>query len=196
MDVSQLDRRISDILSRWEGSPLQWEAPLSEEELSAFESEKGLRLPEDYRRFLATVGRAGKGAFALRDPTRLSEYYQPEEPFEWLSAYPPRLTPDTADEEYAALAMNYRLTWGFIPLCADAGGGDCVLVVNSPDEDTEGTVWYYDFDHDFGTAPLLDPETKRPMTFLDWLSYRMARPDGEFTFRALAAPPPEDRGLD
>ncbi len=196
MDVSQLDRRISGALSKAEGVPLQWEPPLTEAELSAFETKKGILFPEDYRRFLTTVARAGEGALALFDPTRLSSFYQPEEPFEWLCAYPPRLTDATADEEYAALAMNYRLTWGFLPLCADPGGGTCVLVVNSPDEDTQGTVWYYDFDHDFGAAPLLSPDTGKPMSFLDWLEVRAAHAEEDFSFQDLAAPPPLDRGLE
>ncbi len=196
MDASQLDRRISGILGKLEGVPLRREAPLSEKELSAFEAEKNLRLPEDYRRFLTTVARAGEGVMELRDPTRLSSFYQPEGPFEWLCAYPPRLTDSTTDEEYAALAMNYRLTWGFLPLYADPAGGDCVLVVNSPDEDTQGTVWYYDFDHDFGAAPLLSPDTGRPVSFLDWLELWAAHPEEDFSFRKLAAPPPRDRGLD
>ena len=46
-----------------------------------------------------------------------------------------------------------------------------ILIVNSDDQDTYGTVWYFDLANDAGTFPLLNPVNKKPMDFLDWLEY-------------------------
>ena len=60
---------------------------------------------------------------------------------------------------------------GFLTLCTEGCGMDSILVVNSDDPNTYGTVWFYDFANDFGTAPMRDKETGRPFCFLDWLEY-------------------------
>ena len=40
-----------------------WEPPLTEEEVAAFEAQKGIRLPDDYRRFITAYASAGKQPF-------------------------------------------------------------------------------------------------------------------------------------
>ena len=46
-----------------------------------------------------------------------------------------------------------------------------ILIVNSDDQDTYGTVWYFDLANDGGAFPLLNPVDKKTMDFLDWLEY-------------------------
>lgn len=51
---------------------------------------------------------------------------------------------------------------------------DCIvsiLIVNTDDEETYGTVWYYDLANDAGIYPLINPVTHKTMSFLDWLEY-------------------------
>ncbi len=43
-------------------------SPVSEEEVSAFEAEKGIRLPGDYRRFITTVASSGSQPFYGLEP--------------------------------------------------------------------------------------------------------------------------------
>ena len=60
---------------------------------------------------------------------------------------------------------------GLLPLCTEGCGMDSVLVVNSEDPDTYGTVWYYDLANDCGIIPMYDQKTGKPFHFLDWLEY-------------------------
>ena len=60
---------------------------------------------------------------------------------------------------------------GFLTLCTEGCGMDSILVVNSKDPNTYGTVWFCDLSDDFGIAPMRDKETGRPFCFLDWLEY-------------------------
>ena len=55
---------------------------------------------------------------------------------------------------------------------------DSVLVVNSQDPDTYGTVWYYDLANDCGILPMVDKNTGKPFHFLDWLEYWADRTAG------------------
>ena len=67
---------------------------------------------------------------------------------------------------------------GLLTLCTEGDGMDSVLVVNSDDPDTYGTVWYFDLANDFGIAPMYDPNTGKPFHFLDWLEYWADRTAG------------------
>ena len=49
--------------------------------------------------------------------------------------------------------------------------GSKFTIVNTEDEETYGTVWFYDLCNDFGIAPIFNPKTQKPMSFLDWLEY-------------------------
>ena len=75
---------------------------------------------------------------------------------------------------------------------------DSILVVNSSDPAVYGTVWYFDFANDFGTAPMRDKQTGRPFHFLDWLEYWADRTaglddDAYYSFaETIQLPPPPD----
>ena len=78
--LEQYDARISRIMAKIEAMrdkefqicvgtwPPQWKPPLTEEEAAAFEAEKGIRLPEDYRRFITTVASSGSQPFYGLEP--------------------------------------------------------------------------------------------------------------------------------
>ena len=46
-----------------------------------------------------------------------------------------------------------------------------ILIVNTDDKETYGTVWFYDLANDAGIYPLINPKNGKPMCFLDWLEY-------------------------
>ena len=64
------DRLFSFSCGKW---PPVWEPPLSEEDVAAFEAEKGIRLPEDYRRFINTISGNGRQHFYGLMPLRQKE---------------------------------------------------------------------------------------------------------------------------
>ena len=75
---------------------------------------------------------------------------------------------------------------------------DSVLVVNSPDPEVCGTVWFFDLSDDFGIVPMRDKETGRPFRFRDWLEYWADRKlalgfDEYFSYmETVQLPPPPD----
>jgi hypothetical protein len=104
---------------------------LSESELAAFESANRIRLPNDYRRFLALVGNGGAGPFYGLAP--LNAYgHDLSRPF-------PFTTATTAlDEELGRLADCYDEFPGILEVCDQGSGIFSYLVVNGP---TYGTIW-------------------------------------------------------
>ena len=70
---------------------------------------------------------------------------------------------------------------------------DSILIVNSEDPEVYGTVWFFDFANDFGTAPLRDAKTGKPFHFLDWLEYWVDftishKPSEYFSYGELTGP--------
>ncbi|PZU34963.1 MAG: hypothetical protein DI576_02710 [Actinomyces sp.] len=85
---------------------------------------------------------------------------------------------------------------GFVPLSTDGCGMNYILVVTAADPSAIGTVWAHDLPDDLGIRPLHDPDTGRPMRFLDWMERSMDRccallEDGEelYFLHAFARPP-------
>lgn len=169
------DRHFQFTCGTW---PPSWEPPMTEAEVAAFEAEKGIRLPEDYRRFITTVARSGSQPFYGLYPLRQEESVV-ERPFPYTldhTLYFLYMTEeemdlfygdDDADDDDTSFAADD----GLLPLCTEGCGMDSVLVVNSKDPDTYGTVWYYDLANDCGIIPMYDQNTGKPFHFLDWLEY-------------------------
>ena len=195
--LKQYDERIARIMTKIEALrdrkpqftcgkwPPVWELPLSEEAVAAFEVEKSIRLPEDYRRFVTTVAAAGSQPFYGLQSFLKAEN-QAERPF----PYTPENFPyflymteeemdafygDEDDEENAPINACDN---GLIPLCTEGDGMDSVLVVNSKDPEVYGTVWYYDLANDCGIIPMRDAESGKLFHFLDWLEYWADRTAG------------------
>ena len=152
---------------------------MSEEDVAAFEAEKGIRLPGDYRRFITTIAGAGSQPFYGLLPLRQKESTV-EQPFPYTPdhiLYFLHMTEEEMDQFYDE-DTPFTADNGLVALCTEGDGMDSVLVVNSPDPDTYGTVWYYDLANDCGIIPMRDKETGKPFRFLDWLEYWADRTAG------------------
>lgn len=149
-----------------------WEPPLTENDVAAFETEKGIHLPKDYRRFITTVASSGNQPFGKLFPPRYKESTVGK-PFPYTLnnvLFFPYMTEEEMDNFYDD-NTPFTADDGLIPLCHEGDGMYSVLVVNSADKDTFGTVWFYDLANDCGIIPMYDPKTKEPFHFLDWLEY-------------------------
>lgn len=80
---------------------------------------------------------------------------------------------ELSDEEYDAIyeTEEINIDAGYIFLCHEGCGMYSILIVNTDDENTYGTVWYYDLANDAGIFPLTNPKNNSTMNFLDWLEY-------------------------
>ncbi len=201
------DRRIARILSKIEAIrdrrfqisvgtwPPVWDPPITEEEAAVFEGAHRIRLPEEYRRFITTTAAGGSQPFYGLVPLGEGDS-APARPFPYqLDRFPYFLY--MTEEEMEAFDYD-EIGNGWIPLCTEGCGMDSILVVNSSDPAVYGTVWYFDFANDFGTAPMRDKQTGRPFHFLDWLEYWADRTaglddDAYFSFaETIQLPPPPD----
>ncbi|MDE7243160.1 MAG: SMI1/KNR4 family protein [Oscillospiraceae bacterium] len=212
----QIDQRIAQIMAKIDALrdrefgitcgqwPVKWEPPASENEVAAFEKQHGIRLPEDYRRFITTAYSAGSQPFY--GLIRFNKFHRElasvlEEPFPYTldnSIYFLYMTEEEMDEFYGGEDDEDdgdNVDCGLLPLCTEGCGMDSVLVVNSRDPDTYGTVWFYDLANDVGIIPLYDEKTGKPFHFLDWLEYWAGRTaalgdDEYFSFSDTAKLPP------
>lgn len=213
--LEQYDARISRVMAKIEamqdkkfqicvgGWPPQWRPPLTEEKVAAFETEKGIRLPEDYRRFITTVAGSGSQPFYGLEPLPEKDC-KAEHPFPYALEhilYFLYMTEEEMDAYYDEDAP-FTADHGLLTLCTEGDGMDSVLVVNSDDPDTYGTVWYFDLANDFGIAPMYDPNTGSPFHFLDWLEYWADRTAGlgerdhfQFMETVKLPSPPDDPNI-
>lgn len=160
--------------------PPQWNPPVSEEMVANFEMQNGIQLPEDYKKFLITVADGGTqpfyGLYALFGENDIDAESKPvlQKKFPYTVKNPLYLidlSEEEYDEIYSSDTIFDEIDAGFLWLCHEGCAMYSILIVNTEDPETYGTVWFYDFANDVGTAPLMDPKTKKPMHFLDWLEY-------------------------
>ena len=175
--------------------PPKWSKPLSEERVRKFEEQNGIKLPEDYRRFITTVAKGGTQPFyGMPSIDELKKHglgSNLAQKFPYTLKSPLNVDKLT-DEEYRALFDGDRSDNGFIELCDEGCAMYNILIVNSDDEETYGTVWFYDLANDMGILPLIDPKSGKAMRFIDWLEYYVDRSlelddDDYFSYAELAA---------
>lgn len=186
MDISEQISRIMEKMEKLSEKhpefhcgkfPPEWDEPLPEQTVEKYEKENGIVLPQDYRSFLTTVAGSGTQPFygfyglfggRMRDMPKAAA----NEKFLYTVRNPLNIS-ELSDEEYDAVFETEEvcINAGYVPLCHEGCGMYSILIVNTDDEDTLGTVWYYDTANDVGIYPLIHPVTNRTMSFLDWLEY-------------------------
>jgi hypothetical protein len=105
---------------------------LSESKLAAFEHANDIRLPADYRQFLAEIGNGGAGPFYGLEPlgTFGRDLY---EPFPFVTA-----TDLMSDDELKQVLERNNSPPGVLEFCHHGCAIYSYLVVNGP---TYGTIW-------------------------------------------------------
>ena len=160
---------------------------LSEEEVSAFEAEHGVRLPDDYRQFLTRVGNGGAGPYY--GLFRLGEMddgldYGPwgdfvghlSLPFPHTNAWndltgkpDDQMVPDSDEYDYLIETFDQkyydpRQVDGAIPICHLGCALRQWLIICGPEA---GNVWCDDRADYGGLRPLQSPERIRT-SFFEW----------------------------
>lgn len=202
-----IDKRIADIMKKMKSLsskdpvdtcgefPPKWSKPLSGEKARNFEHQNGIKLPEDYRRFITTVAKGGTQPFyGLRSIDEMKNHdikSDVKEKFPFTIKDPLNID-KLSDEEYRKFFDEDQSDSGFIELCDEGCAMFNILIVNTDDAETYGTVWFYDTVNDFGIFPLIDPKSGMAMRFIDWLEYYVDRTleladDDYFSYSELAA---------
>ena len=157
--------------------PPVWEPPLSEQVVKNYEKQNEIKLPEDYRRFITTVAECGTQPFyGLYSIMRELPSYEVNpvvnEKFPFTVRKPLNLY-ELSDEEFELFWEDetINVNAGYLLLCTEGCGMNSILIVNTDDKETYGTVWFYDLANDAGIYPLINPKNGKPMCFLDWLEY-------------------------
>ena len=186
-DVKRIDMHISQIMEKMDKLagknpkfvcgkfPPEWGKPLELAEVERFEAEKGIRFPEDYRRFITTIAAEGSQPFyGLMHPLKKNREVEADiqEKFLYTLKAPLNIYDLSAEEHDQLFGGNVsKVDAGFVTLSHEGCGMYSILVVNTDDPDTYGTVWYYDLTNDAGIFPLVNPKDQEPMRFLDWLEF-------------------------
>lgn len=177
-----IDERIAKIMEKMKllvgkDAP-EWKPPVTEKQVNNYEAEKGIKIPEDYRRFITTAASAGSkpfyGLYGLFEK-KPSYEVKPvvEKRFQYTIKKGLKVYEMSEDEvgKFWEESDDREYDQGFFVLCTEGCGMDSILIVNTDDEETYGSVWFYDLANDFGIMPIYNPQTKKPMSFLDWLEY-------------------------
>ena len=189
--IKQIGEEIKKLSSETSiNQPNKWEKPLSEKEVSEFEKKNGIKLPLDYRKFITTVASSGNRPFyGLCNILKQEEFHNNVNlKFPFTTKSPFFISDEDTDKEEEEEKGTDN---GYIALCTEGCGMNCILIVNTDDTETYGTVWFDDLANDFGIAPILNQKTKKPMKFLDWFEYWLDRAlkspndDDDFSFGEL-----------
>ncbi len=171
--------KLSDKKLRFSGGkfPPVWEKPFTEKQVSAFEKIHHITLPQDYKTFITTTASSGTQPFygLYSIVSEIQQEVAINKKFQYTVRKPLNIA-ELSDEEYDKLFEEddeEQVTFdaGYIYLCHEGCGMYSILIVNTDDENTYGTVWYCDIANDAGMFPLIDTVSKTTMNFLDWLEY-------------------------
>lgn len=161
---------------------------LKERELIDFEKLNDLKIPEDYRQFLTSIGNGGFGPFYGLLPLLGNDgnKVHPEKEFTLTKEKPLKIYEELKPLEIRLEKCNNKMeekeiyeekdrkldslyekaTCGITFLCHEGCGMYSVLVIKGQEA---GNVWYLDFANDVGAYPLINPKTQQPVNFSDWL---------------------------
>lgn len=162
---------------------------LDEIDVLAFEKKHSVRLPEDYRKFLTTIGNGGNELFKLGEMDDgfdfrlweendgfigiLAKPFQYSEAWNDLSGYPVCDSGKENDEEWLEQYDDQRKVFdrkyflplnGAIPIAHLGCAIRLWLVITGPER---GNVWYDDRANLEGLKPLLTSDGRR-LSFLEW----------------------------
>lgn len=160
-------RRFGAARHRYRSRPV-----LSEGEIAAFETRHGVRLPEDYRTFLARFGDGGAGPYyglIPLDGVGLGEYFGADRSTPGLLAtrFPHTTSPwnpydELGEDEY----LDQRWVAGTLIVCEFGCAAFHRLVVTGP---ARGQVWFDDRASDGGLTRVADG-------FAPWYEAWLANP--------------------
>ena len=160
---------------------------ISEEEVSAFETNYSILLPYEYRQFLIEAGNGGAGPFygveSLHDSLysdldykRPGELLNPSIPFPFVDAWNMEfagdLEEDSAYEAHTAEYYSEKWETGILRVCNYGCGVSINLVVNGVEK---GNMWVDDRCNDGGVYPDLYFDQTERTTFLQWYSLWLDR---------------------
>lgn len=147
-------------------------APVNPDELAAFEHQLGTRLPLDYREWLTLVSDGGAGpmlgVFPLAKEAENAVIDHAAD-FPFTAENPCAAAPEGTDAERSRnIARIYR---GMTFLANEGHGMYNLLILRGA---ASGQVWWYSHEHACA-VPILHPETRRPLSFLDWYELWLVR---------------------
>lgn len=204
-ELCLIDERIQRIVKKMEGFagkqftfecgefPPVWDKPYPVEKVEAFEKEKGIILPLEYKRFITTFAGSGTQPFYGLMPLFDGED-EPDVGKKFLyTIRKPLNVYILSKEEYAHIYIDrtVNVDQGYVMLTHEGDAMYSILVVNTDGPETYGTVWFYDLADDAGIYPLKNPATDKPMGFLDWFEYYVDKTlamdeDDYFSYAELA----------
>lgn len=162
-----LEGRLERIRQAYQDKGLRLGAAAPLQTVKAFESKYGIRLPEEYRYFVLSLGNGGDGPpfcgmFPLEeadhdDLGKMPEGYAPSQDFPLHEAWIWE-----GEENPDEPLIEAVLSWGFIYLGTDGCGMQNVLITSGPER---GNIWMLS---DVGAQPIYFDQMRR-YGFLDWL---------------------------
>lgn len=147
-------------------------SPADSEMLAAFESRLGVGLPVDYFQWITTVGDGGAGPMLgllplAQEAEDAAIDYAADFPF--TSERP--CAPAAEDSEIQWSENIGRIHRGATFLANEGCGMYNLLILRGP---AAGQVWWHSYEH-AAALPVLHPDTREPLTFLDWYELWLTR---------------------